>query len=138
MRTSASGRYLFSALPAGTYIVEVDRTSSAITGYASSADIATSPTPDNDVDNDDNGVVVTPAVVRSNPITLSPLAEPVDDGDTAPNSNLTVDFGFVRTLSLGNLVWIDRNNNGVPDWKERDRNGDGVPDWQQRRANRSG
>jgi hypothetical protein len=31
----------------------------------------------------------------------------------------------------------DRNNNGVPDWKERDRNGDGVPDWQQRR-NRSG
>ena len=27
----------------------------------------------------------------------------------------------------------DRNNNGVPDWKERDRNGDGVPDYQQRR-----
>ncbi|MGE0421229.1 MAG: hypothetical protein AB7O88_03145 [Reyranellaceae bacterium] len=25
----------------------------------------------------------------------------------------------------------DRNNNGVPDWKERDRNSDGTPDYQQ-------
>ena len=32
----------------------------------------------------------------------------------------------------------DRNNNGVPDWRERDRNGDGVPDYQQRRRGPTG
>jgi uncharacterized repeat protein (TIGR01451 family) len=113
--TDSSGNYLFSNLPAGTYIVEVDRTSSAITGYLSSTDIASSATPDNDVNNDDNGIAVTPAAVRSAPVTLSLLAEPVTDGDSDPNSNLSVDFGFVRALSLGNLVWADVNNNGLVD-----------------------
>jgi outer membrane protein OmpA-like peptidoglycan-associated protein len=113
--TDSSGNYLFSNLPAGTYIVEVDRTSSAITGYLSSTDIASSATPDNDVNNDDNGIAVAPAAVRSAPVTLSLLAEPVTDGDSDPNSNLSVDFGFVRALSLGNLVWADVNNNGLVD-----------------------
>ncbi|MBL8136442.1 MAG: carboxypeptidase regulatory-like domain-containing protein, partial [Acidobacteria bacterium] len=113
--TDASGNYLFSTLPAGTYIVEVDRTSSAVTGYLSSTDIASSATPDNDVNNDDNGIAVTPTAVRSAPVTLSTLAEPVTDGDSDPNSNLSVDFGFVRALSLGNLVWADVNNNGLVD-----------------------
>lgn len=113
--TNTSGNYLFSSLPAGTYIVEVDRTSSAVTGYLSSTDIASSATPDNDVNNDDNGIAVTPAAVRSAPVTLSALGEPVTDGDSDPNSNLTVDFGFVRALSVGNLVWADVNNNGLVD-----------------------
>ncbi len=113
--TDGAGNYLFSSLPAGTYIVEVDRTSSAVTGYLSSTDIASSATPDNDVNNDDNGIAVTPTTVRSAPVTLSALAEPVTDGDSDPNSNLSVDFGFVRALSLGNLVWADVNNNGLVD-----------------------
>ena len=113
--TDASGNYLFSSLPAGTYIVEVDRTSSAVTGYLSSTDIASSATPDNDINNDDNGIAVTPTAVRSAPVTLSALAEPVTDGDSDANSNLSVDFGFVRALSLGNLVWADVNNNGLVD-----------------------
>jgi len=113
--TDASGNYLFSSLPAGTYIVEVDRTSSAVTGYLSSTDIASSATPDNDINNDDNGIAVTPTAVRSAPVTLSALAEPVTDGDNDANSNLSVDFGFVRALSVGNLVWADVNNNGLVD-----------------------
>ncbi|MBL8137114.1 MAG: VCBS repeat-containing protein, partial [Acidobacteria bacterium] len=121
--TGASGNYLFTNLPPGTYIVEVDRLSSAISGYLSSTDISTSASPDNDEDNDDNGVNVTAAVVRSNPITLSLLGEPTTDGDADANSNLTVDFGFVRTVSLGNLVWVDTNNNALVDAGERGRAG---------------
>ena len=39
----------------------------------------------------------------------------------------------VPTPSARSSGGRDRNNNGVPDWKERDRNGDGIPDSQQRR-----
>src|SRR5690606_2055356 len=28
-------------------------------------------------------------------------------------SNLTVDFGFLQTMSLGNVVWFDLNNDGL-------------------------
>ncbi len=53
--------------------------------------------------------------MRSGAVTLTLFGEPVDDGDADPNSNLSVDFGFVRALSLGNLVWTDGNDNGVVD-----------------------
>ncbi len=119
--TSATGHYLFTSLPAGSYIVEVDRTSSAITGYLSSTDITTSANPDNDEDNDDNGVLITATTVRSNPVTLTLFGEPITDGDADPNSNLSVDFGFVRTVSLGNLVWVDDNNNALVDAGEAGR-----------------
>lgn len=50
--------------------------------------------------------------------------------------------GYPYSYGAGRPAWqgqgrphhvaADRNNNGVPDWKERDRNGDGIPDYQQR------
>ena len=47
----------------------------------------------------------------------APLGEPATPGFTDPtpdaNSNLTVDFGFFQTLSLGNQVWNDVNNDGL-------------------------
>ncbi len=59
-------------------------------------------------------MTVTASGVRSGPVTLGLGSEPTDDGDGNPDSNLTVDFGFVPggLLSLGNLVWLDLNNNG--------------------------
>ncbi len=75
------------------------------------------------MDNDDNGVLITATTVRSNPVTLTLFGEPITDGDADPNSNLTVDFGFVRTVSLGNLVWVDRNNNALVDAGEAGRAG---------------
>ncbi|MEZ5419712.1 MAG: SdrD B-like domain-containing protein [Vicinamibacterales bacterium] len=113
--TNAAGFYYFRSLPAGTYRVEVDRTSGPVSGYQSSPDVATSATPDNDENNDDNGVVVTATAVRSGPVTLTPNGEPVNDGDADDNSNLSVDFGFVRSVSLGNLVWADFDDDGVVD-----------------------
>src|SRR5690606_20945831 len=80
----------------------------------------------NDIDNDDNGTAGD-GVVRSQAITVgegSGTAEPTSaiDGDggvvsspEAPDnqSNRTVDFGFYASMSLGNRVWEDADNNGT-------------------------
>ncbi len=113
--TNGSGFYLFPGLAPGTYYVEVDRTTGGVVGYASTIDLPTSADPNTDVDNDDNGVTVTPVTVRSGAIVMTALGEPVNDGDADPNSNLSIDFGFVRSVSVGNLVWGDTNDNGVVD-----------------------
>nr|WP_255603123.1 SdrD B-like domain-containing protein [Oscillochloris sp. ZM17-4] len=109
--TPANGLYLFSNLPAGDYVVRVTPPA----GYRSSDDIASSASPNNNSNNDDNGIgdsVTTP--VSSNPITLSSGQE-INDGDSDPNSNPSLDFGFYQPLSLGDLVFIDRDNNGTFD-----------------------
>ena len=36
-----------------------------------------------------------------------------DPGAANDHSNLTVDFGFVPALSLGNLVWLDLDGDGT-------------------------
>ncbi len=107
--TAGGGFYLFTNLDPGTYIVDVVRpaftyidpldgrlkaccTSSSAAGYENPA-----PDPDNDVDNDDNGSD-NGAVTISQPITLTIGGEPTTDGDADPNSNLTVDFGFLGTV----------------------------------------
>ncbi len=71
-------------------------------------------------DNDDNGTHGA-GVIRSAPVTLAiggePTGEPATPGLTDDardnNGNYTVDFGLFRPLSLGNLVWLDANNDGV-------------------------
>jgi hypothetical protein len=68
-----------------------------------------------DTDNDNNGTVTTvPTEVRSNSIALTANGEPVagTDGDDN-NGNLTIDFGFKGTASIGDFVWYDNNRNGI-------------------------
>ena len=105
--------------------------------------MATSATPNNNTDNDDNGVDnANPQTngIISGVVTLTGEAEPDTpvDGD-GTNGNLTVDFGFYAPLRLGNLVWKDFDNNGRKDANEpgvngvivellRDANGDGKLD----------
>ncbi len=146
--SSPDGYYCFDGLAAGDYVVEVVTPS----GYRSSTVDAGDP--DDDVDDlDDNGSVVISATVRSAPVTLGPgSSEPLNETDVSPAGqgcalsqrpdgykNETVDFGFYRALSLGNLVFIDANNNGARDGDEagldgvtvslyRDDNNDGTPD----------
>jgi uncharacterized repeat protein (TIGR01451 family) len=112
--TGANGEYEFTNLPPGEYVVTV----TTPTGYVSSDDIASSANPDNDRDNDDNGVNVTATTVSSNVITLSSGDEPANGGF----SNPTVDFGFYQPASLGDYVWLDINKDGVQDATES-----GVP-----------
>lgn len=140
--TANGGYYRFDDLPAGDYVVVIPESEFAaggtLSGYWSSGTTLTgagvpsetsAPDPDNNVDSDDNGTLQTgptfTGAVVSAPITLGPAAdEPINDTDAdptnptgeAPNdqSNRTVDFGFYQ-VELGNLVFVDVNNNGVYD-----------------------
>jgi uncharacterized repeat protein (TIGR01451 family) len=94
--TDASGRYAFANLSPGAYVVTVDAanfaTGGALAGLRSS--LPASVNPDDNVNDDSNGLAVTAQGVASRAITLTGGAEPVNDGDANPNTNLTLDFGF--------------------------------------------
>ena len=100
--SAGGGLYHFCGLTAGNYIVEV--ASSAFDPGQILEDLQSSsgndvagmaPDPDNDTDNDDNGMLVAGFGVATKAVTLTPNGEPGVgiDGD-GPNGNQTVDFGF--------------------------------------------
>ncbi|OAN45081.1 hypothetical protein A6A03_02690 [Chloroflexus islandicus] len=151
--TSNGGYYLFSGLEQGDYLVEVVLPSGYVssTGTNGSASGPFEPAPDADTDStdsDDNGTQ-SGSVVRSSIVRLRPSTEPTGETNPLPpaisdparneNSNLTVDFGLFRPASLGNLVWFDRDANGVQNGGDetgisgvtvrlyRDSDGDGLP-----------
>ncbi|MEZ5452603.1 MAG: IPTL-CTERM sorting domain-containing protein [Thiothrix sp.] len=105
--TGTDGKYLFSNLPEGDYIVRVAPPS----GYqvtSGGADVDDNPA------NDDNNCAVVGNNVETAPFNLAAGMEPVNDGDTDANTNLSVDCGFFQppapTHSIGNLVWVDDGN----------------------------
>ena len=123
---SATGKYLFSGLIPGYYIVEID----APTGYKTSTGtngLLTGPyepsiNPNSDVNDDDDGTKKTGQTITSKAIELGNYTEPTGDGDTAPtgsdadkNSNLTIDFGIFKPASIGDFVWTDTDKDGVQD-----------------------
>jgi hypothetical protein len=135
--TSGGGQYLFDNLMPGSYLVQLPPSNfsgpGVLVGYRSSTGgIGThisqtgpyepAPGPNNDVNNDDNGSAVNGQGVVSTQIVLTSNGEPISDGDSNPNSNLTVDFGVFRPASLGSIVWYDTDRDGVRDSGEA-----GVP-----------
>jgi uncharacterized repeat protein (TIGR01451 family) len=118
--TNASGLYTFGSLTPGDYVVRIAASNFTGTGALVNATSSTggasepAPDPDNNIDNDDNGTAGG-GTVSSAPVTLARDTEPINDGDTNANSNLTVDFGFVPPPSVGDFVWEDVNHNGVQD-----------------------
>ncbi len=123
--TDVNGNYRFNNLVPSDYLVVIPASNFSSTGalrFFRSSDggdmTDTAPDPDDNANNDDNGIgpsggVATGDVV-SRAITLSVGDEPTDDGDADSNTNLTVDFGFY-SLTVGNRVWLDLNNNGIVD-----------------------
>ncbi len=128
--TSGGGEYRFDNLIPGDYLVVIPASNFASGGAlrffrssdgGNADDGATTTDPDTDIDGDDNGIgpnvgVVTGAatdLIRSAAVTLSIGGEPTGE-DSDSNTNLTVDFGFY-SLTIGNRVWLDYNNNGVFD-----------------------
>ena len=106
--TDVSGLYSFSNLLAGSYIVSIP----LLAGYQISPNTSTqgtSPNPDNDVDNDNNGVNEVSGVLYSNAITLSVGGEPSDAG----NTNNTLDMALCGNGFIGDYVWNDLNANGI-------------------------
>lgn len=101
--TDGSGLYSFNNLIAGRYFVYIPAPASRYPWSSTVTDGA-----DNREDNDDNGDQSggKGAAVRS------PVTELVDEG------NATLDFGFFAPASLGDLVWLDLNRDGVQDANE--------------------
>ena len=146
--SDGSGYYLFDNLEAGTYVVQVEQPNFDVGGVLEGAhsSVPDENDPNADVDKNDNGIGAAAAATRSGPVTLGIGAiEPTGETGTGSGSvadaysNLTVDFGFVPSYSLGNRVWLDANDNGVVDTGEgsvpgasislyADANKDGVPD----------
>ncbi|NJL95472.1 MAG: hypothetical protein HC915_17970, partial [Anaerolineae bacterium] len=137
--TDENGHYLFQNLVPGTYVVAVAPQNflpgGPLAGLGSTQTNIENTTPPEDgylaADDDDNDNGIEPAAplgILSGPITLVRNMERVDEADRGPqgdgtapdgapispeNSDLTVDFGFFRPLSVGNRVWFDTNDNGV-------------------------
>jgi protocatechuate 3,4-dioxygenase beta subunit len=114
-QTNANGEYLFTPLAPGDYMVRVT---------PMEADFRPSPgaepDPNTDDNTDSNGLDVDGEIyAQSGVVTLEHDKEPMHDGDLEnPNSNLTVDFGFYIPVSVGDLVWFDRNGNGVQEMED--------------------
>ncbi len=109
--TNATGNYSFTNLLPGNYFVLVPITQfgagQPLEGHATSTGNDPTPNPNNNVDNDDNGSFIAGVGVATALITLTAGGEPIDDGDTDPNTNLTIDLGFAPLIDLA----IDKTAN---------------------------
>ena len=137
----SKGRYIFEPLLSGTYYVKIPATEFQPNGKLDGWDIAppTGINKENDDKNEDidqhgyTDSVVAALGVRTGTIELSAKApdpgevpsgnEPLGDNVSGIVSsvgddftNLTLDIGLKSPLSsLGNMVWVDANNNGLQD-----------------------
>jgi len=108
--TDPDGNYMFEDVDPGDYFLYIPNPPADFPTSSDNTDMA-----DNGEDDDDNGDQPdgsgTP--VTSPVFNLSPGDEPADDGD--PNSDETLDFGFYATelVNLGDLVWLDKNDDGM-------------------------
>ncbi|MBL4659683.1 MAG: hypothetical protein JKY19_04955 [Alcanivoracaceae bacterium] len=92
-----AGRYSFAGLDSGEFLVVVNLNNFSGSGQLAGLQTCTgndpAPDPDDDINGDDNGTHIG-ANIASFPVTLSPLGEPINDGDSDDNSNLGIDFCF--------------------------------------------
>jgi hypothetical protein len=106
--------------------------------YSSSGVTLSGYSPNNDVDNDNNGVNLVTGGFRSNSITLSAAGEPTIDGDGS-NGNLTLDFALMPDNDgdgTCDCTDIDDDNDGITDVNESggydplgDCDGDGIKNY---------
>lgn len=105
--TAGGGFYNFTNLAPGKYFVQIESVPSwMFKTTVNGGD------PDNDIDNDNNGLTqnTTTAIIKGGTITLSA------GGETGGgNTNNTYDFGIFKTNGLGDFVFLDANANGVQD-----------------------
>jgi len=96
--TLAGGVYSFAGLAPGDYVVSIDASNftggGALVGKTLPAGAATDP--DDNTDNDNNGIAGPGGTVISNPIRLDFDSEPTADGTGKFDINNTLDFGFLN------------------------------------------
>ena len=103
--TAGGGLYSFSPLLPGNYLVRIDPANfgggGSIPGYVSVVNVAADP--DNDVNNDDNGVdapMPSATGIASLAITLAHNSETTNDPTTRLDINDTLDFGVVQLADV--------------------------------------
>jgi uncharacterized repeat protein (TIGR01451 family)/gliding motility-associated-like protein len=102
--TDANGKYLFTGLPAGNYVVKIITSTLPIgSQLTSKQNVGSNPAIDSDF-NLSTGL--------SDKVVIDPY-------DVAKKDILTIDGGLYSPLgSIGDFVWKDLNNNGVQDLGE--------------------
>ncbi|MBK9780888.1 MAG: sortase [Anaerolineales bacterium] len=118
--TNASGIYTITGLPQGNYILRV----SPPAGFFSARDIASvgdTNNPNNNIDNNDNGVGTAAGVASSKVFALDPTAPAsleVVDNSTGTTTDPTLDFGFTFTIAKafidGNAAHTTVTTGGAP------------------------
>ncbi len=116
--TDATGHYLFSYLIPGTYRVQI----LPPPGCVSSTGVNSSKTGPYEpgllgtdfTNNADHGTTQPDGSITTGLVTLG-LPGSAQNPDNNGLANLRQDFGVFKTLSVGNFVWEDTNNNGVVD-----------------------
>ena len=109
--TDANGYYSFANLAPGNYIVGAVMPAGYVSSNINGGD------PDNNINNDDNGMVQVGNEIRGLAITLSMGAEP--DGENN-NTNNSYDFGLLTDCNCintsGNLLTNGSFENGTTGW----------------------
>ncbi len=112
--TNGSGVYRFDDLLPGRYIVGVTPPAPASgSPYVSTEGAAQSVDPNNNVNNDDNGILTVGNETRSGVIIMAAGTEPTNDDtyNAIPdnNSNMSIDFGFYQEIKLSGIVFQDES-----------------------------
>jgi len=126
--TGLDGYYIFGGLPDGDYKVRITPPGSYTPSFTQND------TSNDDTANDSNiasELASSLGTYESAVFTLTSGSEPTgvnenergDDQDSGvfgpdENSNLTVDFGFMRPAKIGDKLWIDLDKDGIQDANE--------------------
>lgn len=102
--TTTGGAYNFPGLNPGHYAVVIPASQltggGVLAGYSNSTGNDPPSDPDDNVDQVDDGTTLPSGDVISQTITLESNNEPINDDDSDPNTNTTVDFGFFPQIDL--------------------------------------
>ena len=98
--TDVDGSYEFTNLPAALYRVKINTPPTGASVSSSNTDLA-----DNNQPGDDNGNQNGAGAPAKSPLITLSYGE----------ADNTIGFGFVPTVGVGNMVFVDHNGNGVAD-----------------------
>jgi hypothetical protein len=112
--TNASGSYIFTGLDGGSYVIGVTPpTPTTGPAYESTDGPGQEMNPNNDGNNNDNGINTVAGETFSGTVTIAAGTEPTNDNGYSPipdnNSNLSVDFGFAQPIKIAGNVYHDEN-----------------------------
>jgi uncharacterized repeat protein (TIGR01451 family) len=100
--TNGSGNYIFTGLFPGDYLLQIPPSTltGGLLGFVSSTGNIPTPDPDTNTNNDDDSDDFVGQGVVTGVITLAANQEPINDGDSDPDTNLSLDVGIFAATDL--------------------------------------